>query len=374
VGVNAYWFIVAIIIILGIIMPQEGEKRKKYIFIMVALHTFFCGCRYMYITGDLRKYAYNYLYVYPKSDWIQSIVINNGRNAGFTLISRLISIISGGNYQFFLFFLAILTQAIVGVIIFKYSVKPWLSYLVWNCFCFYTTYEYAAIKQGLAMAIIMLAMMAVLEKNIKMFVVCVIIASFIHFPAIIFLPAYFIANSKKSRNVIIGYALTATILFIFRDTVVEIAKDVYYDNDVIDTTIHVSLGGRFFVILSILLSGLILKGFKEKKFGQLYGIITIGAIIQMFSGYNNVFTRFADYYLQFLILFIPMIFHNTNKKSEIIENRDDAIIKFDERSNKLFVVCLTIVFIWYYYKTFLGTTSVNEVDDLVNYRFMWQVK
>ena len=100
----------------------------------------------------------------------------------------------------------------------------------------------------------------------------------------------------------------------------------------------------------------------------------MGAIIQMFSGFDNVFTRFADYYLQFLILFIPNIFYKTENKEKIKNSEDSAIFAFDESSNKFFVACLTIILIWFYYKTFLGMQSTNEIDDLVNYRFMWQVK
>ena len=55
-GVKVYWLIVAAVIILGIIMPQYGWKRKYYIILMTGIHIFVCGFRYMYLTGDLIKY------------------------------------------------------------------------------------------------------------------------------------------------------------------------------------------------------------------------------------------------------------------------------------------------------------------------------
>ena len=52
--IEIYWFIAIAVIVLGLIMPQQGPKRKYYIIIMAAIHTFVCGFRYQYLTGDLQ--------------------------------------------------------------------------------------------------------------------------------------------------------------------------------------------------------------------------------------------------------------------------------------------------------------------------------
>ena len=127
------------------------------------------------------------------------------------------------------------------------------------------------------------------------------------------------------------------------------------------------------MIVFILVSGYLLKGFRERRFENLFHITLIGAIIQMFSGYNNVFTRLADYYLQFLILFIPMIFYPADKKAPINSKGKKPILYFDESSNKVFVIILTLFLIWYYYTTCLSQTIEYKVDDFLNFRFMWDV-
>ena len=59
-GVKIYWMIIVAVIILGLIMPQKGYYKKYYVILMAGLHTFVCGFRYMYLVGDLRKYAAGY--------------------------------------------------------------------------------------------------------------------------------------------------------------------------------------------------------------------------------------------------------------------------------------------------------------------------
>ena len=53
---SIYWIIVALVIVLGMVMPQQGIKRKYYIIIMAIIHAFVCGFRYQYLTGDLQTY------------------------------------------------------------------------------------------------------------------------------------------------------------------------------------------------------------------------------------------------------------------------------------------------------------------------------
>ena len=57
-GVKIYYYMVAAVLVLGFLLPQRGRQRKWYILLMAAVHTFVCGWRYMYLTGDLRKYAW----------------------------------------------------------------------------------------------------------------------------------------------------------------------------------------------------------------------------------------------------------------------------------------------------------------------------
>ena len=80
-GVKVYYYVVAAVLGFGFLIPQHGNKKKIYIALMAILHTFICGWRYMYLTGDLRKYAWGY-YNIIEPGWFSAEVFNGGRNFG----------------------------------------------------------------------------------------------------------------------------------------------------------------------------------------------------------------------------------------------------------------------------------------------------
>lgn len=376
-GVKMYWIVVAVVILLGMILPQQGPKKKYYIILMALLHSFICGFRYMYITGDLIKYANSYYYynAHPELSWFSDSVFNGGRNAGFQWLEKAISLASGGDYQVFLIFLAVFAEITLAILIYRYSPRPWLSYLVWNCFSFYVTYDFCAIKQGFAMAILVISMVFILENKPWHFLITTLIAGFIHMPALAFLPAYWLMKRMVNMRMILVYSLVAFLIFVFRNQLVIIMQDIYYaGNDEIDFIASSdTVGGRFFVIALIAFSGAILMGFREQDFAGLFSIMITAAILQMFSVYDNVFTRFADYYLQFSVLYIPMIFYEADYETPINSGVRGAILPFNDRSIRILVSVLTVILIWWYYRTALGTTITYETDNYLNYRFMWEV-
>lgn len=367
---SIYWILVAAVIGLGMITPQKGRYRNIYIVSMAALHAFVCGFRYMYLTGDLQKYAYDYSQM-TSYGWFSDQVLHEGRNAGFFWLMKLFSTWTRGDFQIFLIALAIATQIIVAVLIYKYSPKPWLSYLVYNCMGFYVA-GFSLIKQYLAMAIIMWAMMAVFEKKPVRFLILVFVAGLIHTPALCFLPAYFLANRRVTGRTLIGYSLSSFVIFLFRKPIVDYISEFYYEEEKF-TLVTKTLGGRFLVILIILITGLLLRGFKEKNYERIFNMIVIAAMLQMFSGFDNVFTRLTDYYLQFLVLFIPMMFYAFPGKIEVNPKASTALFPFNKKSMNILVLLLIFVLLWWYYTTCIGVTIEYAVDDYTNFRFMWDV-
>lgn len=367
---EVYLYIVAATIILGMIMPQEGYFRKWYIIFMAILHAFVCGFRYKFLTGDLLKYEWTYRDLLNHS-WFSENVLQEGRNTGFFMFMKLVSTITNGDFQILLLVIAIIIEVLVAVLTYRYSPKPWLSYLVWNCLGFYV-FGFSAIKQALAMAIIMWAMMSILEEKPVKFTVLTLIAGFVHFPAIVFLPAYWLAKRRINSRTIFSYLLAGGVISIFRTPIVNFITSLYYEEEefVLNSS---NLGGRFFMIIAILMCGIMFRGFQDKNFEKLFNIVVVAAIFQMFSGFDNIFTRMTDYYFQFAVLFIPMVFYEPEKKIFYNKNGSQAILPFNKRSMRVFVAVVSILLIWFYYRYNIGVEISYAVDDYTNFRFMWDV-
>ena len=94
----------------------------------------------------------------------------------------------------------------------------------------------------------------------------------------------------------------------------------------------------------------------------------------MLTGGKGFFcSRLADYYLQFTVLFIPMIFYSSDRSVQINKNAAPPILSFNQRSMQLLVLVLVVALIWWYYTTCIGVTIEYSVDDYTNFRFMWDV-
>lgn len=370
-GTKMYWIVVAIVLIFGYLMPQEGPQRKYYVILMNIVHTFVCAFRYQYITGDLIKYHTTYRHMFAASGFFAEEVISEWRNTGFFWIMKLIGELSNCNYTVFLIVLAVFCCGVTAVMIYRFSPKPWFSYLVWNCMSFYLTYDFLAIKQGLAMAVLMIAMMFIFDKRPVAFTVTTLIAGLIHQPALCFLPAYFLAHRRIDIKMIIGYAVVAALIYASRTQIVNVIGEIYYE-DMTFTLRKEDLGGRTIVIILMLAAGWFLKGFREKQFVQLFNLVIVAAIFQSFSGFNNIFTRLADYYLQLTILYVPMITHKSVGNT-VYANAARPVLPFNARSKKLITVCLVLIMIWWYDTTCLGQTISYETDNYLNYRFIWDV-
>lgn len=371
-GVTIYWLIIAAVVVLGMVMPQHGRRRSYYIVAMTVLHTFVSGFRYMYLTGDLRKYGWNY-YESVKYSFFSDNMLNSGINTGFFWFQKLVAELSNGDFQVFLLIIAIIVEIAVAVLVFRYSPRPWISYLVWNCIGFYI-FGFSAIKQSLAMALVLLAAIGILENKPGLFLVFSLLAGFVHFPAYAFLPAYWICRTRIKPLTIGCYILAAVLIFTFQSPIVNFITDLYYDEGELMLADEAALGGRFFMMVVILAMGISLKGFGDRRFEKMFHLMVVAAIFQMFSGFDNIFTRFADYYFQFSILFLPMMVSSPATDPILGGTHHNALFRFNKRSLQVIGVAMALYLIWYYNRTTLSQTISYAVDDYLNFRFMWDVK
>ena len=365
-GVKVYYYMVAAVLLFAVILPQHGRQKKIYITLMAVLHTFVCGWRYMYLTGDLRKYAWGY-YTITEYGWFSEDVFQGGRNFGFFWLQKLFSTVFDGDFQIFLIFFAIVIEVILAIVIYRYAPLPWFSYFLWNCFGFYV-FGFSAIKQAFAMALLMASFIGIMEEKPKKFLLWTILAGCIHVPALIFLPAYWIAKSRLNIKKILIYIASAAAVFVFRNQIVEFVSSFYYDET--DYLVNTHVGGRFLMIAAMLAAGIMLRGFSGKNFSKMFNLMVVAAVLQMFSGFDNVFTRLTDYYFQFLILYLPMMFYP--EKDEIIAK--SRHISLTKQQRMVLISCVVLLAGMYYYKTNLGQTAISDYDNYLNYRFCWEVQ
>lgn len=366
---SVYVFIVLATLIMGYLMPQKGEKRKQYIFVMAVLHAFICAFRYNHLTGDLIMYHSTYLNV-GTYDWFSDELWQGGRNSGFFLLMKLVALIFNNEFQPFLVILAVFGEVVVAILIYRYSPAPWMSYLVWNCLGFYI-FGFSAIKQALAMNFVMLAFIGIAERKLSFYLVMMGLAGLIHTPALIFLPAYWLAQQRVSTWTALFDVALGIAMSVFRSQFVEFIMSFYYEEDALEIATG-EIGNRFTMICLFCVFGILFKGFRGRTFNALFHITAVAAILQMLAGFNNVFTRLTDYYLQLSILYIPMIFFE--REEHPVPRGMEPVFPFTKRSLWVMAVILSLFLLWFYNTYIIGATIDVAVDNYLNFRFMWDVK
>lgn len=369
-GNTPYILMVAAVLVFGAIMPQKGPKRIRYIILMTVLHTCLCGFRWQFLTGDLHKYYWNYFNC-GSYDWFSAELWAEGRNFGFFYFNKIIYTIFGDNQQALLFCIALIIHVALAVVVYKYSPAPWFSYLVWNCMSFYL-FGFSAIKQALAMAFVMLSFVGIAEKRVGFYLLMMAIAGSVHMPALVFLPAYWLAGMKVKPKVILLYVLLGVALYVFRNQFVAFIRTFYYEDD--EVLMHSGeIGSRMIMILGFTLFGPFFRGFRDPVVSDLFHIMAVASMLQMLSGFDNIFTRMTDYYFQMSVLYLPLTFL---PRERIPWERDGLrpIFPFNKRSMVLITTVIVVFVLWFYWTYNINITISYEVDNYLNYRSMWDVK
>lgn len=360
--------IVAITLLLGVIMPQKGPRRIYYIGIMTAVHTFVQGFRYEHLTGDMIMYHATFLHS-GQYLWLSEELLNGGRNAGFFLLNKLIYVLSDGEFQVFMLLIAIVIHLVLAYVIYRYSPAPWMSYLVWNSMALYI-FGFSAIKQALAMALVMLSFIGIAERRPWFFTGMILLAGSIHMPALVVLPAYWLTARRVDVKTLLFYVLLASVVYAFPSQVISLISAFYYEEGE-DMVFAGGVGGRFIMILGITLFGLLFRGFTEGNYEKLFHIMAIASILQILSGFDNIFTRLTDYYFQFSVLYIPMIFFPGDQQHQRAILR--PLLPFNDRSLKVLAGLLCVFMLWFYWTYNINITISYQVDNYLNFRFMWDV-
>ena len=369
-GNTPYILMVAAVLAFGAIMPQKGPKRIRYIILMTVLHTCLCGFRYMFITGDLHKYYYTFLNS-GNYAWFSSELWEEGRNFGFYYFNKIVHLLSGGDFQVLLLAIAAIVHISLGYVVYRYSSRPWLSYLIWNCMGFFI-FGFSAIKQALAMAFVMLSFVGIAEKRLGLYLTMMAIAGSIHMPALVFLPAYWLAQMKVNHNVIILYVILGIVIYVFKNQFVAFIRSFYYEDDEV-LMYSGGIGNRMIMILGFTLFGLLFRGFQDPVFGKLFHIMAVASILQLLAGFDNIFTRMTDYYFQMSVLYLPMTFF-PRENAHLERDGMQAVLPFNRRSMALIAGVIAVFLLWFYWTYAVNITISVEVDNYLNYRSMWDVK
>lgn len=363
---NIHMTLMIAVMVITLIYFQANDynrSRKYCISIVTIIMTLFSGLRSWWM-GDLIKYYT--LYRNCNAEGGLSVIIGEGTNMGIRLFFRIMGSI-GISYDVCIFIIAAFSAITLGILVFRYSPSPYWSYLMYIAMGFYL-FTYTGLKQTIAMGFVIIAVMQIFEDKPLRFVIWTLIAAVFHAPALIILPAYPIAKKKIDAKYFIILAVATVLLYYFRDQVISWFTEAYYEEEKMFTATEI-IGGRAVMMVFIILLGVVLRPAREgdKIYCQLVNLMVVAAIIQYFSIYNNVFTRLADYYYQFIVLFMPMMLESGDHQLRMNPNPEYCVRCYSQAIYILLGIAITLFALWFYNSTIESAALIQD------FKFFWQI-
>lgn len=325
---NLYVGMMALVLVLAYFMRGDRPENKSYIWISCFLMFALCGLRDVYTLGN--DSATSYARIFQETGamaWSQvPSCSDGGNNVGFYYILKLLHTLTNGDYQAFFILYSAFVMAVFGWLIQKYSVNPVQSFAYfWGLLCYMFLLD--SIKQGIAMAFVTLAFDAIVERRPARYVLLIALAWWIHVPALVFAPAYLIAKMRPGRAYLILLAAMLSFVYRFREEILALMLQVY------GTEMQMNdmgfLGNKVLIMLVIVAAALVLRPPEadDRVYNILMQFLGIAIVIQTFASYNNTFERLANYYFQFSVVFIPLVFQVDVRRSRLLDIKTEAMVK-----------------------------------------------
>lgn len=358
-------FVIMAITLLYALGVKTKSNKKRCILAVTVILACFSGFR-SWRMGDMRHYCWAYLET-NLPDW-QLQFVESGDTAGLQLFYRFFGQMGFG-FEVCVFVAAAFSAIVLGILVFRYSTSPFWSYVMYLSMGFYLG-SMNTLKQAIAMGFIVLAMIAILDRKPLRFILFVAAGTLFHTPAMVFLIAYPFANKKVNWSYFFLIALMVGAVFFFRDQIIDVLTDVYYEGAVELEAVEF-MGGKVFMMASILAIAVILRPLNrfDTIYCQIFNVFVLAVVAQSFSVYDNVFTRLADYFFQFIVLLIPMMLQSYKLQVRFHPNHKSQIRYWNPKVLFVGQLMLCAFALWFYMSTINGSTALLD-----EFQFFWQAE
>ena len=199
-----YYLFFFITFIVSCIAQKKINNKKIFVLlsiICIIIPSILAGLRQSGIGTDTRYYID---FIFNKVSEVQNIkqlffvITTYSIEFGYIIFNFIISRFTD-NLNIMYFFLQLVIMSISYYSFVKYSKQNFnIIYLIFNLLYFNRTLNIC--RQSIAIAFILMSYKYINQKKLYKFIIIVLIASFFHKTALVFLPAYFILNFIKEKN------------------------------------------------------------------------------------------------------------------------------------------------------------------------------
>lgn len=323
---------------------NDKKARMRYLVISGIILVLISGLRSYYIgSGDTSRYAL--MFEEDVSMSFQQILDSGIKDPFYHLFSKALTLVVGNNFSAILTIFAVIFIAAYCYLVQKESSNLLLSFIVFFSMGLYS-FSMHGVRQGLAIAFVMLAYFPLKEKKLLLFLTLVFIAACFHKSAAIFVVAYPFCKfgfTKQSAYIYLG--LIVFLMFFGGDSLIRgFASDVSaYDERFADyavTTKSLTYAGFIQLSLYFILVLINLNRFrgKDPDASTLITLLVLAIIFQVFAVFIAEMFRVALYFSSFLVILVPRLlqtYPSSNRKTVTYILCTLLLIYFYMNTNKL---------------------------------------
>lgn len=348
-------------------LPERKVKflRASYCFIIGSAFFLFSAARKS--TGyDYNLYGtwFNQLYFMP----YEQLAVWN-REKGFTVPVKILQVISE-NYQIMFAVIALIIAAGIMIFIYKYSVMPHISAIVFITFGFYFI-SMNFMRQTIAAIVIAYAMKYIRSGQPMRYLVYVILASCLHFSALIMIPFYFILKIKMNWIVLGVCSAASALFFINSEKIILFITEYFYSNYDPIYSVHMTLGLSpvYTVVFGVLFMTAFLLRKPLMKLNGYNGVLINSLFFTVFFEFigikHSVISRFILFFaIAPVILLIPDLIIVIKELLKTAFRKNRALGMAVSYSAGL--ICIIICVLLY------GFNLETDYNGVVPYKTVWE--
>ena len=307
---------------------SEYSKHWKKIFVIFASFQWIIlsGLRHVSIGADTKTYLqsfeatqyYSWTYIFDKLYNIY-ILGGPGKDPGYPVFEKLATLLTT-DYQVYLIIIALFFTIPLAKWIYENSIDPFISFLIYSTL-FYAFFAITGHRQTIATAmVVFIGYTYIKERNLLPFLLIVLIAFTIHKSALIFIPFYFIANKKITKNYMLIMITLFIILFINKEYFSSMLK-IFAGYEIYG--INQQAGTYTFTLIFLLLTIVAFWRYKtillkNPQAVHFYNALLLGLIFLPLTFVNPSAMRVVQYFSIFIILLIPEIIYSFHGKIRVL--------------------------------------------------------
>lgn len=293
----AYYIILFVITAVLAWTNSGNTKISKFIFFSFCFGlALFVGLADM--LGGYDRYIYSEVFQNMHENVTKGVFFSDefllffGKEPLYGLINDVIAFFTPNRYIFILVYTLVL-YAVYAINFYRYTKNPFFALLIFEGLMFFFTFTY--LRQVLAAGIIWLAIPYVAQRNLKKYLLFVVLATLIHNSAAYMILLYFIPRRKFERKRIILFMVALLIVGISGVTkfVFSVSGDVINNSRIAGYADTAEFGFRVeYVIESVLFLFILLMNYK--KIGEDERSLTMMNVYLMFCGVLLFFCKSSD--------------------------------------------------------------------------------